>query len=328
MTTSGTISTTVFDTNEVVDEAFGLCGLAPQQITPEYQVIAQRQLYLHLSSMGNKAIPLWAIDKQVLPLRQGQMSVTTPVGTIDILNCQYRTSTVYTGTETVDVSAITTQFADTTKIVSVGIQSTAASTYSLALETSDDGLAWTIWRSIGPLAFAAGAWAWFDIDGPVSATYFRIRESTGAALSLTSTRLVGNCYEVPMSRLNKDDYTSMPNKTTEGRPYQFWLDRQAEVPIMRLWPAADATEAQVVLLRHRHIMDVGTLQQTIEMPQRWFDAVCLRLAYRLCKRIPQVDPGRANLIAPDMMQAETDAWNEERDNSPQRITLNNSAYTA
>lgn len=328
MATSGTISTTVFDTNEVVDEAFGLCGLAPQQITPEMQVIAQRQLYLHLSQMGNRAIPLWALDTQILPLRQGQMSVTTPVGTIDILNCQYRTMNRYTGTETVGADNIVTQFDAAIKITSVGLQASADATYSLVFETSDDGVTWTIARSLGATAFVAAAWAWFDIDGPVSATYFRIRDITGAALSLTSTYLGGNPYEVPMSRLNKDDYTSMTNKTFEGRPLQFWLDRQTDVPIMRLWPAADGTVAQIVMLRHRHIMDVGTLQQTLEVPQRWYDAICLRLAYRLCKRIPQVDPGRANLIAPDMMQAEADAWTEERDNSPQRITFDNSAYTA
>lgn len=328
MATSGTISTTLFDTNEVIDEAFSLCGLAPQQITPEYQIIAQRQLYLHLSSMGNKAVPLWALDTQILPLRQGQMAVTTPIGTIDILNCQYRTLTRYTGTESARLGGISTQFETPTKITSVGIQTTADVTYSLVFETSADGVTWTTVRTTGATAFTAGQYAWFDIDGPLASLYFCIRDIAGTTLVLTSSYLGGNPYEVPMSRLNKDDYQSMPDKTFQGRPLQFWLDRQVDVPIMRLWPAADSTVAQIVMLRHRHIMDVGTLQQTIEVPQRWYDAICLRLAYRLCKRIPQVDPGRANLIAPDMMQADAEAWAEERDRSPFRLTFDNSAYTA
>jgi hypothetical protein len=328
MATSGTISTTLFDTNEVIDEAFSLCGLGFQQITPEMQVVAQKQLYLHLSSMGNKAIPLWALDKQILPLRQGQMSVTTPPGTIDILNCQYRTLNQWSGTESVRLGGSQIQFDAATKVTSVGLMPNASATYDLLLETSDDGLTWTTVATPGSTAVTAGIYAWFDIDGPVATTYFCIRDIAGTTLSLTSTFFGGNPYEVPMSRLNKDDYQSMPNKTFEGRPYQFWLDRQVDAPVMRLWPAADATVAQIVMLRHRHIMDVGTLQQTIEMPQRWYDAVCLRLAYRLAKRTPQVDPGRANMIAPDMMQAETDAWAEERDRSPLRITADNSAYTA
>jgi hypothetical protein len=328
MATSGTISTTAFDTNEVIDEAFGLCGLAAQQITPEMQIIAQRQLYLSLSSMGNKGIPLWAIDKQILPLRQGQMTVPTPLGTIDILNCQYRTLTQFTGTETTRLGGLQTEFTTPTKITSVGVQTTADVTYSLVLETSADGVTWTTVGTTGSTAFTGGEWAWFDIDGPVAAAYFCIRDIAGTTLVLTSSYLGGNPYEVPMSRLNKDDYQSMPNKTFEGRPLQFWLDRQVDGPIMRLWPAADGTIAQIIILRHRHIMDVGTLQQMVEVPQRWYDAICLRLAYRMSMRIPQIDPGRGAVIAPLLQVAETEAWQEERDRSPFRLTFDNSAYTA
>ena len=325
MATSGTISTTVFDTNDVIDEAYSLCGLAPQQITPEMQDRAKKQLYLQLSSMGNTSIPLWAMDKKILPLTEGQQTVSTPVGTIDVLNAQYRTLSQYTGTEGTRLGGVTTQFASATQVTSVGVK--LAGTFNLIFETSNDGATWTQVGSSGSTTFSTTAWSWFDIDGPLGATYFCIRDQAGSTLSLTASYLGGGPYEVPMARLNKDDYQQLPNKVFPGRPLQFWLDRQVDGPVMRLWPAADATVAQIVILRHRHIMDVGTLQQTLEIPQRWFDAICSRLGYRLAMRTPQVDPGRAALIQPVMLKAEMDAWAEERDNSPVRITFDNSAYT-
>ena len=329
MAYSDTISQTQFITNDVIDEAFRLCGMAMQQITSEMQDTAQKQLYLHLSSMGNRGIPLWAIDKQIIPIVQGQQTVTLPIGTIDVLNGQYRLLSQYTGTESERLGGLQTQFTSATKVSTVGIKTTASPTYNLVFEVSDDAVTWTQVGTTGSTAFTAGAWAWFDIDGPGSYTYFCIRDQAGTSLVLTSTYLGGNPYEVPLSRLNRDDYTQMPNKTYEGQPLQFWLDRQASAPLMRLWPAADARSAtaQFVIWRHRHIMDVGTLQQSIEIPQRWYDALCLRLAARLSLRIPGVDPARRQLIATDLQEAELLAWSEERDNSPQRITNDISAYT-
>ena len=330
MAYSDTISMTSFITNDVIDEAFRLCGMNMQQITSEMQDTAQKQLYLHLSQMPNRGIPLWAIDKQILPIVQGQQTVTLPVGTIDVLNGQYRLLSQNTGTESVRLGGVQTQFTSATKVSTVGIKTTASPTYSLIFEVSDDGVTWTQVGTTGETAFTAGQWSWFDIDGPGSYTYFCIRDQAGTALVLTSSYLGGNPYEVPLSRLNRDDYTQMPNKTYEGQPLQFWLDRQVPVPLMRLWPAADgrSATAQFVIWRHRHIMDVGTLQQSVEIPQRWYDALCLRLATRLSLRIPGVDPARRQLIAADMQEAEMLAWAEERDASPTRITYNFSAYTS
>lgn len=327
MATTGTISQTAFDTNAVIDEAFRLCGVAAQRITPEMQDIAAKQLYLQLSSFGNRGIPLWCIDKQILPLTQGQMSVATPVGTIDILNASYRTLQEITGTQSARLGGIQWSFSGAQKVTSVGVKATADVTYDLVLEVSADGATWITVASTGPTVFGAGQWVWFDVDGPGSYPYFCIRDKAATALVLTSTYLGGSPYEVPMSRLNKDDFTQIPNKTVEGRPLQYWLDRQVDRPVMRLWPAADSTFAQIIIWRQRHIMDVGTLQQTIEVPQRWLDAITLRLAYRLAMRIPQVDPNRVQLIAPEMQAAETLAWSEETDRSPFRFMADFSCYT-
>ena len=53
MPTSGTVSTTVFNTRRVIDRAFGRCKLPPQGVTPELIETARDNLFLILSSLVN-----------------------------------------------------------------------------------------------------------------------------------------------------------------------------------------------------------------------------------------------------------------------------------
>jgi hypothetical protein len=137
--------------------------------------------------------------------------------------------------------------------------------------------------------------------------------------------------EVPLGRINMDDYTNLPNKTQTGRPTIFWLDRQIPNPIMRIWPAPNAAydTAQLVLWRQRYIMDVGnSYVNELEIPQRWYNAIVARLALRLANEIPQapaeVIPG---LSAMDQ-QAMQLVMNDERDKAPMNIAPNLRPYTA
>ena len=41
-----------------------------------------------------------------------------------------------------------------------------------------------------------------------------------------------------LSRLSRDDYLNIPNKTTQSRPNQFFLDRQV-TPSLKIWPVPE-----------------------------------------------------------------------------------------
>ena len=90
MAVSGTVSTTVFQTRKVIDHAFRRCRMQPQQISSELIDTALDNLYLLLSSLGSQGVPLWCIEKDILPLYLGQATATPPKGTMDILNANYR----------------------------------------------------------------------------------------------------------------------------------------------------------------------------------------------------------------------------------------------
>lgn len=328
MAYSNTVSQTVFTTNKVVTNAIRRCRIPAAQITAEHIDIANDQLFLLLSDLANQGAPLWCIEKQLYGLYDGTGALTLDLGTVDVLNSFFRTLPQVTGTNTDTATARTVEFDSTTAVTTVGVLWTATAV-PLALERSDDGVTWETVQSETPSA-SSGEWTWFDLDSAVSALWFRVRATSGT-LSFDQVYLGNSPTEIPLARMNRDDWTNLPNKYFKSdRVLQFWFDRQVPRPIMRLWPLPNtsATTSMIVVWRHRQIMDVGTLTQEIEVPQRWFEAVVSGLARKMAREMVEVDPKIIPLLDQDAMGALAIAQAEERDNSPVNWAPNFSAYTA
>jgi hypothetical protein len=327
MAYSNTVSQTVFTTRQVIDSAVRRCKLVAQQITSEYIQIANDQLYLLLSALSNQGIQLWCIEKQIYPLYDGVGDVTLNVGTVDVLNSNLRTLTEVTGTNTDTATTRTIQFDGDTFVSTVGILWDAASV-PVAFERSEDNITWVTIQSETPSA-VAGQWTWYDLDSSVSTEYFRVRATSGT-LGFDYIYTANNPTEIPLARLNRDDYTNLPNKTFQSnRPLQFWFDRQVPQPIMHLWPVPNAAAEfyQIVLWRQRTVMDVGIMTQEIEVPQRWYEAIVAQLASKLAMELPDVAIELIPILDSKAEVALRYAMAEERDNSPIYFAANISAYT-
>jgi hypothetical protein len=175
----------------------------------------------------------------------------------------------------------------------------------------------------------AGEKTWYDLDSSVASTYFRVRATSGT-LSFSAVYLGNTPTQIPLARMNRDDYTNLPNLFFQSnRPLQYWFDRQVNNPIMHLWPVPNdgAATYQIVLWRQRYIMDVGTMTQELEIPQRWYEAIVANLAAKLALEIVEVDPGLIPVLDAKAAQALNIAQMEERDNSPMMIAPNISMYT-
>ena len=350
MATSGTVSKTVFNTNSILDTAFRRCKVAPETVTSEMQDTALNSLYLLVSSLCNQGIQLWTIEKIILPFYLNNGYITMPDGTIDLLNSNFRWLTRYSFTATAsegiadysednDLSTACTQTTPNGYIIqnlgsqqtvtTLGVNMLTGGDYNLVISYSNDNINWTQVLAPGSVTYGNGEWHWYDINPAIAAQYWKLEETGGAALDVAEFYVAGNPTEIPFARLNQDDYTNLPNKTFQGRPLQFWLDRQLNAPVARLWPVPNqqAIFAQFVTWRQRHIMDVGSLTQTIEVPQRWVDALTWELAHRLCYEIKDVDIAMADRLAPIAAQQMASAFSEERDNSPFMMAPNVSMYT-
>jgi hypothetical protein len=325
---SGTVSLTTFNTRKVIDHAFRKCRLPPEGVGGEQMTVAQETLYLILSSLANRGIQLWCIEKLILPLYENQAAVPVGNGIVDLLNTNYRTIQYLTPvTETVAVDRVTFNLGTAEIVTTVGVNWLGASV-AFNLQISPDNVVWETVKSVSDPGQVAGEWTWVDIDGSLATQYFRIVAPGG--LLDQDTVLVGNTpNEIVMARLNRDSYSNLPNKTFTGKPLQFWLDRTLNEPVMYIWPVPNASQAlgQVVTYVKRYIMDVGTLTEEIEVPQRWYEAIVYLLAARMAEELPQVEPGYVQVLDQKALRALSEAEMEERDNSPIYFTPNISIYT-
>jgi hypothetical protein len=327
MAFSGTVSATRFNALKVVDTAFRRCRLPAQAITPEMQQYALDALYLQLSNYANGRPPSWCIERVMLPMYENQPIVTLPSGTEDLLNVNYRTLQLLAGEVVVaDPTSYVVDFETATVVNVVGFY-WVADAPSLVFETSLDGIYWT---EVGAQAGGApgGTITWFEIDAAVAWRYFRV-EADGVMSFQTIT--LGNMpQEIPLGVLNRDDYVNQSNKVFPGRPSNYWYQRDLPQPIMHLWPAPNAVaeQAQLIVWRQRQIMDTANLQQEVEVPQRWLEAICARLAAKVAETTPAVQIELIPVLEAKASEAERQAREGDNDGSSTKINPGIGVYTA
>jgi hypothetical protein len=311
----------------VIENAIRRCKLPAESITAEYVDIANDQLYLLLSDLANMGAPLWCIEKQIIPLYDGVGDVVLDTKVVDILNSNFRQLQTVSGTNTTTSTTHTIAFGGDTFVTTVGIKWLAASV-PIALERSPDNIVWETIQTENPVAIS-GEWTWFDLESSIATPYFRVRATTG---TLTFEEIyTGNTpTEIPLARMNRDDYTNLPNKYFQSnRSLQYWYDRVIPNPVMHLWPVPNsgADYSQLVIWIQRYIMDVGTMTQELEVPQRWYEAIVSMLAAKMAMEIVEVEVGMIGMLDAKARQALYTAQAEERDNSPMTIAPNIAMYT-
>jgi hypothetical protein len=94
----------------------------------------------------------------------------------------------------------------------------------------------------------------------------------------------GTDYTV--QRISRGDYLTLPNKTTQGRPSQFYFDRQI-VPVINLWTVPENSTDQLIFYYVQRIEDADALTNTTDMPFRFYPCMVAGLAYYMAmKRAP------------------------------------------
>jgi hypothetical protein len=332
---SGSIGKKRLTVQQAIDHAFMACKLAREQIAGEYIETAKEQLNFMLSAWATEGTPLWCQTKYILPLVQGQYQLNVAEfvpGVIDVLEANLRQCTQFTGTVTNTsglAGSYTLQLATAAAVENVGIMAAADAIYDISLLYSNDGVSWTDFYDNTALDVSAGEYVWLDFQSLPTATYWRLQANAGTVLNLTQMFFGNNAMEIPVARINVDDYWNLPNKTFQGRPVQYWCDRQVDGPVMWLWPAPGAgfVNQAITVLAHRHIMDVETMTENIEVPQRVQDAVVLGLGARLRMVIAEVDKQATSDLPAAAAMAKKLMWGEERDTSPINLQIDLTAYT-
>jgi len=89
-----------------------------------------------------------------------------------------------------------------------------------------------------------------------------------------------------LNRVSRDDYLNIPNKSTEARVSQFFVDRQID-PLLKVWPAPDNSTDVLIFDRLVRMDDSGTATTTLDLPFRFYPCLAAGLSYYLAiKRAP------------------------------------------
>ena len=131
-----------------------------------------------------------------------------------------------------------------------------------------------------------------------------------------------SCTDFNMSRISRDTYLSIPTKTTTGRPTQYFLDRQI-TPNLKIWPAPENSTDVIHYDALTRIQDADTMQNTLEIPFRFYPCLAAGLAYYISlKRAPD----RIQLLKTAYEEEFDRAMAEDRDRSSFTITPSLSYY--
>ena len=357
MATSGTVGLTTVSVQNLIDDAARASGKLAEELTVEQVQSSKRNLFYVLSSIINKGIQYFAIKKTVIGLNADQYIYDMPVGSNDALNVLYRQMERPTGSYSTSAGGTvanvydgdTSTFCQQTSangnisvnygasnpvyIGSIGIlpyvSGGGSATWTITYEYSVDGSTWNTLDSLGSIVVTDDQWVWTDIDPGQNVIAYRVRASGGTTLALREFYLGNNSREIQMARLNRDDYTNLPNKNfTANQPYQFWFDRTIPVPSIYLWPVPSDPFIQMTVWYSAQIEDIGGLSGELAIPDRWLLAVESMLAHRMSLILPAVPLDRVKYLEGQADRNFNDAEQEERDKSPIYWAPNISVYTS
>tara|TARA_R110002126_G_scaffold10089_2_gene45421 strand:+ start:713 stop:1786 length:1074 start_codon:yes stop_codon:yes gene_type:complete len=356
MAYSGTVGTTVIDVQTLIDHGARRCGKLAEELTSEQQLSARESLYFLMSNLANRGIQYWAINKEVVGLTADKYIYELPLGSVDVLQALYRQmnrttpnsgggytssaggivanafdsniDTICTQTSTNGNISVNYGTSNPVYIGSIGYLPGATGTMSIIYEYSADGITWKTLVDLGSIAVVDNQWIWTDIVAGQTVQYYRVRAYNATTLVVREVYFGNNSTEIPMARLNRDDYTNLPNKNfTANQPFQFWFDRTVPKPSIYLWPVPSDTFVQMTLWYSRQVMDVGALTNELEIPQRWYEAVVSMLSHRMAMELPGVQVDRIGYLEKMADKFLFDAEQEERDKSPIYYAPNISVYT-
>lgn len=127
--------------------------------------------------------------------------------------------------------------------------------------------------------------------------------------------------DVTIERISREYYLNIPNKLTQARPSQYFVDRQI-TPVIKVWPTPDQTYYLVVNKLVR-MDDASAGVNTLEIPFRFYPCLAAGLAYYLSMKKA---PDRTQMLKAMYDEEFIRAASEDRDRASLNLTPGRSSY--
>lgn len=124
--------------------------------------------------------------------------------------------------------------------------------------------------------------------------------------------------DTPVFPIARDQYLAIPDKTSEGLPTQYWLDRDATQPVITLWNVPENSTDTLIYFYLRRLQDAGSASKTPDIPYQWYEALTSGLAARLAVKYA---PDRIGPLRGDAAMQYKLADTEDRERAPTRMKV-------
>ena len=239
------------DVTEYIEEAFERCGLVMR--TGYDLKTAKRSMNLLFADWANRGLNQWTIQQVSITLADGIAEY--PAGTLTMTvgaSASFNVGETITGGTSSATASITSKPTSTTFAITI-----PSGTFSSG-ETITGG--------------TSGATTTLS-----SAVSF---ESVQSTIDILASVVRRDNTDYNIQRISRGDYLGVPNKSTEGRPSQIFVDKQI-TPRFTLWPTPDKNTDVILFDRLVRIDDADNYIDTLQMPFRFYPALSAGLAYYL-----------------------------------------------
>ena len=237
------------DVAEYIEEAFERCGL---ELRTGYDArTARRSLNLLFADWANRGLNRWTVEQVTQTVASGVTSY--PLGTITLTVADSNSFTIG-------------------ETITGGTSGTTASVITKPLST-------TMTLTIPSGSFTATE----TITGSSSAATTTVTSDASltnvqASVDILSAVVRRSDQDISIQRIGRDQFLRIPDKTTTGRPIQFYVDRQI-TPLFKIWPSPENNTDQIIYDRIVRIDDADTSVNTVQVPFRFYPCLTAGLAY-------------------------------------------------
>jgi hypothetical protein len=135
----------------------------------------------------------------------------------------------------------------------------------------------------------------------------------------TNSGVTATQSDLNITRISVSTYASIPNKLTQGRPIQVYIERLRDNPKINVWPVPDQSSYYVFkYYRMRRIQDAGSGVETADMNFRFLPCLVAGLAYYIAMKDPDLAP-RIEMLKVMYEEQFALAAGEDREKAPARF---------
>ena len=282
-----------FDKNlgidEIIEDAYERIGM---QGVSGYQLkTAKRSLNILFSEWGNRGLQFWEVKNQNVTLVDGQAVYTFFRSPADGTSSGISTTLsagINTSVTTIGVASVTGL--PTSGIIIIG---TEQITYSGISSLNLTGCVRGVNGSTAAIHNTSDAVLQF----PIGMT--DIQEA--------NHRVKSTSVDTPMTKISRSQYQGFSNKTSEGLPNQYWVQRFIDKVTMTLYltPGASEDGNYINFYYTKRIDDVGAYTNATDVPYRFIPCMIAGLSYYLAvKYAPQRVQELKLLYEDELLRAE------------------------